>query len=347
LILTVYVVAQFLCTPLLGSLSDRYGRKPIIVASLLIEAAAFALTALAGSLVVLLIARFIVGIGSSNIGSAQAVVADVTPPQERARGMGLIGAAIGMGFVVGPALGGVLAKWGEVVPFSAALGVALVSALLVVQFLPETHKRPGVAEPAPVVQRRHSGPFGGWQRTLRSPAISCVIAINLLFTLAFTAMEAVFPLFSQRLYGWNAIENGYVFTYAGIPIVVIQGGLVGRLVKCFGEHTILISGLALLAVGLLLLPVSRSLVLLLAAITPTAEKWLAEVAAADWPRAQQALPYAVAAAARLQALERDNNVPSDPLARSGAPAHRFGPVGRMARLTALGSERRRADCSDH
>jgi multidrug resistance protein len=292
LILTTYSVAQFLFTPLLGSLSDRYGRRPIIAASLLIEAAAFALTALSGSLAMLFIARFIGGIGSSNIGSAQAVVADVTPPEARARGMGLIGAAIGMGFVVGPALGGILASWGPVVPFWAALVVALANALLVVRFLPETRWRSDiVVRLAPGRPRRDSSLFGGWPHALRSPAISRVIAINLLFTLAFTAMEAVFPLFSQRRYGWEATQNGYIFAYVGILIVIMQGRLVGMLVQRFGEQAILVTGLAMLAAGLLLLPESHSLALLLVAlavlsvgdgaVTPTTSALLSLASPAD------------------------------------------------------------------
>jgi multidrug resistance protein len=268
LILTIYAVAQFLFTPLLGALSDRFGRRPVIIVSLLIEAASFALTALAGSLPVLLIARFIGGIGSSNIGSAQAVVADVTPPEGRARGMGLIGAAIGMGFVVGPAIGGVLAGRGQVVPFWAAMAVALVNALLVLLFLPETRKQRiaevgASSEPERV---QGGGLFGGWQRAFSSPMLARLIGINLLFTLAFTAMEAVFPLFTQQTFRWDATQNGYIFTYVGIVIVIVQGGLVGVLVKRFGERAVLIGGLALLAGGLLLLPVSQSLAVLLIAL---------------------------------------------------------------------------------
>jgi multidrug resistance protein len=129
LVLTSYALAQFLFTPVLGTLSDRYGRRPINLAALLIEALSLALSALAGSLLILLMARFIGGMGASNIGSAQAVVADVTPAEERARGMGLIGAAIGLGFVVGPASGGVLAPLGTAVPFWVAMLVALANAL--------------------------------------------------------------------------------------------------------------------------------------------------------------------------------------------------------------------------
>src|SRR5579859_1903795 len=138
LVLTMYALAQFLFTPMLGALSDRYGRRPVILASLVIQALAFALSALASSLPILLAARFIGGLGASNIGSAQAVVSDVTPVEKRARGMGLIGAAIGLGFVVGPALGGLLASFGSTVPFWAAMIVALANALLVLRFLPET-----------------------------------------------------------------------------------------------------------------------------------------------------------------------------------------------------------------
>src|SRR5437588_12194873 len=138
LVLTIYALAQFIFTPVLGALSDRFGRRPIILASLLIEALSLALSALASSLPLFFIARFIGGLGASNIGSAQAVVADVTPVEGRARGMGLIGAAIGLGFVAGPALGGVLTPLGPAVPFWVAMSVALANALLVLRFLPET-----------------------------------------------------------------------------------------------------------------------------------------------------------------------------------------------------------------
>jgi multidrug resistance protein len=264
LILTVYALSQFLFTPVLGALSDRLGRRPIILISLLIEALGFALTALAGSLPLLLLARFVGGLGASNIGSAQAVVADVTAPKDRARGMGMIGAAIGLGFVIGPALGGVLAGFGSTVPFWAAFVVALVNALLVLRFLPETR----IQRAAPP---RHEplSPFAffaGWRRARQNPVIVRLIVISLLFTLAFTAMEAVFPLFSQHIFGWKATQNGYIFTYVGVIIVLMQGGLVGQLVKRFGERRLQIAGLALLAVGLALLPFGVTLGTLLLAL---------------------------------------------------------------------------------
>ncbi|HEY7341395.1 MAG TPA: MFS transporter [Ktedonobacterales bacterium] len=277
LILTVYALAQFLFTPVLGALSDRFGRRPVILVSLLIEALGFALTALAGTLPLLLAARFIGGLGASNIGSAQAVVADVTAPKDRARGMGMVGAAIGLGFVVGPALGGILATFGGAVPFWAALIVALANALLVLLFMPETRAR-SVGRAA----REPFSPFAffaGRRRARQNPAIVRLIVVSLLFTLAFTAMEAVFPLFSQHIFGWKATQNGYIFTYVGVLVVIMQGGLVGQLVRRFGERGVQIAGLALLAAGLALLPFGVTLgVLLLAlgllsigegAVTPT------------------------------------------------------------------------------
>lgn len=263
LILTIYALAQFIFTPILGSLSDRYGRKKVIVASLLIEAASFALTALAGSLPILLIARFIGGIGASNIGSAQAVVADVTPPEGRARGMGMIGAAIGLGFVVGPAVGGVLTSLGASVPFLVAMGVALANALLVIRFLPETRKSRSATNSNTA---RGNMLFAGWQYVLKSGGLARLIAINLLFTIAFTAMEAVFPLFTQKTFGWTAMQNGYIFTYVGCIIVIMQGGLVGQLVKRFGERKLAIAGMVMLAAGLLMLTISVNLALLLIAL---------------------------------------------------------------------------------
>lgn len=263
LILTSYALAQFLCTPVLGALSDRYGRKRIILISLGIEVISFALTGLASSLPMLLLARVVGGIGASNIGSAQAVVSDVTPPEKRAAGMGAIGAAIGMGFVVGPAIGGVLSPHGEGTPFWIAMGLALVNALLVFFLLPETRKQQGGETPP----REGIGIlFSSWGKVARQRAIASLILVNLFYTLAFTGMEAVFPLLTQRNFGWAATQNGYVFTYVGVIVVLMQGGLVRQLVKRWGERNLMLCGLVLLGSGLLLLIWSTNLALLLIAV---------------------------------------------------------------------------------
>ncbi|QBD79177.1 MFS transporter [Ktedonosporobacter rubrisoli] len=259
LITTVYAVAQFIFTPVLGAFSDRYGRKPVIVVSLLIEVIALIATALSTSLPLLLIARFIGGLGASNIGSAQAVVSDVTGPQDRAKGMGFIGASIGLGFVIGPALGGLLAPLGLTIPFWIAAGVAVLNAFLVLLLLPETHKSSEQQE----TQATHAHPlslfFSSWQRAWKHPAVIQLVVVNLLYTIAFTGMETVFPLFTQHIFGWTAVQNGYIFTYIGILVVIMQGGLVGRLVKRWNERRVMLAGLVLLGAGLLLLAFSSQL----------------------------------------------------------------------------------------
>jgi DHA1 family tetracycline resistance protein-like MFS transporter len=277
LLLTVYAAAQFVFTPMLGTLSDRFGRKPIILLSLLIEALSLALTAVAGSFPLLLFARLIGGLGASNIGSAQAVVADVTAPDERARGMGFIGAAIGLGFVIGPALGGVLAPLGTTLPFWVAAGVALINALLVALFLPETRSVEAASKRKS--SRGLTMLFSGWGSAVKHPVVLRLIAVNLLFTLAFTAMESIFALFTQHTFGWGASENGYVFTFVGVIVIIMQGGLVGQLVKRWGEQKVLLAGLVMLAAGLFVLAFSAQLSWLLmglgilsvgdGAVTPT------------------------------------------------------------------------------
>lgn len=258
LLSTSFALVQFLFTPLLGALSDRVGRKPIILGSLLVEAFSFALTALAGSLPLLFVARAIGGLGASNLGSAQAVVADVTQRSGRVRAMGMIGAAIGLGFVVGPALGGVLAPLGPALPFWVSMGVALLNALLVWTFLPET--RVARTERPSILSRTM---FVGWRNAFGNATVARLVLINLLYTVAFTGMETVFALFTQHTFGWTAMQNGLLFTYIGVIVVLMQGGLVGQLVKRLGEQRLLLVGLLLLAGGLVLIPVSTTLALVL------------------------------------------------------------------------------------
>ncbi|GER88484.1 tetracycline resistance MFS efflux pump [Dictyobacter vulcani] len=269
-IVTAYALAQFIFTPVLGGLSDRYGRRPVIVISLLIETISFVLTGLAGSLPMLLVARFIGGLGASNIGSAQAVVADVTPAAERAKGMGMIGAAIGMGFVIGPALGGILSPLGPTIPFWTAAGIALINALLVLFLLPETRSLKQPLVDSETGESRSLNRFNilwtGWQRAVQLPLVLRLVGVNLLFTIAFTAMETIFPLFSQQKFGWSSTQNAYLFTYVGFVVVVMQGGLVGRLVKRWNEQKVMFAGLLLLAFGLVMLAFSNYLALVLISV---------------------------------------------------------------------------------
>ena len=252
LMMAAYSVAQLIFTPIVGSLSDRYGRRRIIVLTLTLEAIGFIATALAGSVPMLIGARFLGGIGGSSIGSAQAVVSDVTTPENRARGMGFIGAAIGVGFVVGPAIGALLVFVGPDVPFWGAAVVTLLDALLVALILPETLHLGGRTK-AKVLEFT----------PLRLPQVRNLIAVTLLFTTAFAGMETVLPLFTQSALGWGAAENGIAFALVGVTMVIIQGGLIGRLVKRYGERQLLISGLLLCAGGLVVLPIGALFALII------------------------------------------------------------------------------------
>ncbi len=242
MMMAAYSIAQFVFTPIFGALSDRFGRRPTIVVALILEGLGLIGTALATSVPMLIATRFISGIGGSSIGSAQAVVADVTDESNRARGMGFIGAAIGIGFVVGPGAGALLSLVGPSAPFWGAALVVIIDAVLVAMILPETltlrapTKR--VAAPSP----------------LRIPDVRRLIAVTLLFTTAFAAMETVLPLFTQATLGWGAAQNGLAFAVVGLLLVIIQGGLIGRLVRRVGERRLLLTGLLFVTAGLAVLP---------------------------------------------------------------------------------------------
>jgi DHA1 family tetracycline resistance protein-like MFS transporter len=311
LLVTIYSLAQFLFTPVLGSLSDRYGRKPVIFTSLIIEAVSLAFSGLAWSLLVLALARFIGGLGASNIGSAQAVVSDITTPQERARGMGVIGACIGLGFVLGPALGGVLSPLGPSFIFLTAAVIAVINALLVFFFLPETH----AVGPQPHRKRetatdRHPlAVFTSWSNLWRYPLIGRLVCVNLLFTIAFTGMEAIFPIFAQHNFSWGAMQTGYIFTYVGVVVVLMQGGLVRQLVKVWREQALLRIGLLLLALGLFLLAFSTQIALLFVslgilsigdgAVTPMVSTLLSFASAEDRQGEIQGLAQGMAGLGRI------------------------------------------------
>ena len=282
LLATAYALTQLAFTPVLGWLSDRIGRKPVIMTSLAVEAASFALTAWAGTLPVLLAARLIGGLGASNVGSAQAVVADVTPAADRTRAMGLLGAAIGLAHIVGPALDGLLAGLGEAVPFWAALAVTLIDLVLVAVFLPETLPNRGASrgaltgEPARAGGAGHGGQVRtgsgagasvGWGELLRRPAVAPLALIGLLVTMASMAMETVFALFTNRRFGWGPAENGWLFALMGALVVLMQAGVVGRLSARLGPRRLLVLGIVPLTAGFGLLPLLDGVPGLLASLT--------------------------------------------------------------------------------
>ena len=274
ILLAIYSAMQFVFAPILGKLSDRVGRRPVLLASLigtsigfLIMGLApkmpvgFALLGMAPTLVWLFIARIIDGISGGNISTAQAYIADVTSAEERSKGMGLIGAAFGLGFIFGPAIGGVMSHVSAEAPFFFASAMAAANATALYFLLPESLSHEHRAE----ARRRVSvseilEQSGGWH-------LKAIIATYFFATISFAMLTATYALFANHRFNFDAIHTGYMFTYVGVLGAIIQGGLLGRLVKAFGERTLAVSGTAIFAVSMFGLPLTTSLATLMMAST--------------------------------------------------------------------------------
>ncbi|MGH9165484.1 MAG: MFS transporter [Acidimicrobiales bacterium] len=307
LLVASFSLAQLVFAPVWGGLSDRIGRKPVLVVSLAGTAGASLLTGLAGSLWVLFAARILDGVSGASVSVAQAAVVDVAPAADRARLLGLLSAAFGVGFVVGPGLGAVTALVDPRLPFFLAALVAGANAVWAVRRLPETHPvrrsapssvSPPVADPSPLL----AGP------SQRSGA-GTYVAVAFASLVAFSAFEATFALFGQRRLGFDEASTAGVFVGIGVLITAVQLGLVGRCVDRFGEQRALRLGLALNAVGLLVLADVRSWVALVPALvlvtagqgllTPTLSSLVAGRVAAERRGGALGIQQAVGGLARV------------------------------------------------
>lgn len=245
----VYSLMQFIFAPVLGRLSDRFGRRPVILASLLGTALSSLLIGLANSVLLLFIARILNGISGASYSTAQAYVADITTPETRARGMGLIGAAFGIGFVIGPAFGAVFALVDHRLPFFAAALLAAVNLIIAWKRLPEPDRTPG-----PISSRRVL-----FARAVRDPAIAPMIVITFLGTAAFAGMETTFALFGERRFDFGLAEAGAVFAFVGLIAALVQGKALGPLVDRYGERNVMLSGIVLTGSALGLLAITTQL----------------------------------------------------------------------------------------
>jgi MFS transporter, DHA1 family, tetracycline resistance protein len=250
-LLSAYSLAQFLGAPLLGRLSDRFGRRPLLLLSLTGSAISLAVSGLSQGLGMLIAARAVAGLFGGSISTAQAYIADVTDAGNRARYMGMLGASIGLGFVFGPALGSGLSRFG----FGTAAFVAATLAaanLAFAVFRLEESRRPGTG-------RRVRLGLAGFVRALKDPSIGRVLVTMFLSVLAFVAMEATFALLGERRFGLDSGKLGFVFTYIGVIIVLVQGGLVGRLTARVGERALAVGGSLLMAAALAAIPLAPRL----------------------------------------------------------------------------------------
>jgi len=250
LLFASYSIMQLVFAPVLGRLSDKYGRRPVLLVSILGTCLGFLVLGFATTLWMLFLGRIIDGISGGNISTAQAYIADVTTKENRTKGMGLIGAAFGLGFVFGPAIGGILSRWGINVPFLFAGGLAFANAILLYFTLPETVTPD---HPARVSAARGRG-WGQLVESLRRPRLGFVLTIYFLSIVAFSIMTASFSLFLMFRMGYDPWHNGWIFAFVGVVSAVIQGGLIGKLVKHFGEPLLVITGAFLFSASLFMTP---------------------------------------------------------------------------------------------
>jgi MFS family permease len=266
LLVSIFAACSFVSAPLLGQLSDRFGRKPLLVVSQIGTLGGLLLMANATSLWMLYVARIIDGLTAGNLSLAQAYISDHTAPKERTKSFALIGIAFGVGFFVGPAITGRLAHaYGERAPILLAAALSLVSigasSTLLRGGPPRAHTE-GDAAPLPAGRRPSPFAIDTYARYLARPGLGGLLVQFFLFQFAFSTFTSGFALFAERRFTWaghpfGVLEVGYVFAYSGFLGIVVQGGLIGRLAKRFGDPALVSSGFACALAGYVGLGVAR------------------------------------------------------------------------------------------
>ena len=263
-----YAAAQLVGAPLLGRLSDRFGRRPILLLSLFGTLLSFLLLGFANTLWLLFAARIADGITGGNISVAQAYIADVTDEKSRAKGLGMIGAAFGLGFIFGPATGGFLSQWGYAVPAFAAAGLVTLNLLMVYLWLPESLTPERRAELAEKEKPKFN--LRALLDALQRPVSGSLLITRFFFGLAFSIFQTIFSLYALRRFGLEAQQTGYILTYVGVLSVIVQGGLVGKLTDRFREDLLITASVGIMALSLLGWAFAPSVVMLLVILAPTA-----------------------------------------------------------------------------
>ncbi len=257
-----YSLMQFLFIPFWGRLSDRLGRRPIILLSVFGSFVSYMVFGFAGSLFLLFLSRILGGFMGANISTAYAYIADSTDEKDRAKYMGLIGAAFGVGFMLGPFVGGLTSRISYGAPGFIAAALSLVNVVLAYFMLPESLK-----EKAKHPRKATLLNVSAIRDAFRKPAIANLVLVSFFYTVAFSNLYVAFPLFTGDVFKYGTEANGYLFAYIGLIAIVIQGGAIGKLVKRFGERGLIITGIVMLLAGLTFVPDARSLSFLVVLIT--------------------------------------------------------------------------------
>lgn len=263
---TAYALMQFLFSPLLGALSDRFGRRPVLLTSLLVMAADYIVMALAGSIWLLLGGRILGGVLAATHTTASAYMADISEPHEKAKNFGLIGAAFGMGFVLGPVIGGLLAEWGTRAPFFAAALLALANTgfgwLVLRETVTDRIRRP--------FEWRRANPFGAIRSITSFTGVGPLIGVYFFYQFATVVYPAVWAYFTAERFGWSPGLIGVSLAIYGISLAVVQGALVAPCIRLLGEARTVLVGLLIECAALVILGVISNGLLLMVLIPVTA-----------------------------------------------------------------------------
>lgn len=262
LLFAAYSLFQFLSAPILGELSDKIGRRPILLFSLLGTVVSFALLGVAHSIPILFLARIVDGLSGGNISTAQAYVADITTKQNRTQGMSILAAAFGLGFILGPSVGGLLSRFGYAVPAFVAAAIAFISLVLTYFYLPETSNKQTSSK-----KRKLYFSLTDFIDALTHPKVGSVMTVYFLLMLAFASMQGTFALFAEHTLSLKADTIGLLFGYLGVIGIIIQLFLLKKLTSRFNEGFLAIVGVSIMAIAFGLMTFARDIAHLIIAIT--------------------------------------------------------------------------------
>lgn len=268
LLVASYAAAQLVGAPVLGRISDRVGRKPVLLISLVGTFVGFLMLGFANSLAMLFASRIVDGFTGGNISVAQAYITDITDDSNRAKGLGLIGAAFGLGFIIGPALGGTLSVYGYALPAFVAAGLSLVSILSVLIFLPESLSQEARDALADRAQPNFS--LQNLWRAINRPRVGPILHVRFFYGLAFATFQTMFPLYAQVKLGLDARSTGFVLAYVGILVVFIQGFLVGWLAARFNEYRLIFLATVIMTATLFAWAIAPNILIVLIILAPLA-----------------------------------------------------------------------------